>query len=127
MQEELRTVLAHFREKRRTLDILKTPEIYIQQTSTAKEVEQWLRAKGFSEKVIKKMKGLNGNELFALKRTTLEDYCGHDEGKRLASQLIIQRNVSGVSLSRPCFFTFKLSATKSLILLFLLYFFVKFI
>ena len=98
MQEELRSVLTLFREKRRNLDIVKTPEIFIQQTSSVEEVEQWLIAKGFSDKVVKKLHGLNGNELFALKRHTLEDYCGVDEGKRLASQITIQRNISGVSL-----------------------------
>lgn len=98
MQEELKTVLTLFRDKRRILDIVKTPEIYIQQSSSAVEVENWLQAKGFSEKVVKKMNGLNGNELFALKRHTLEDYCGSDEGRRLASQITIQRNISGVSL-----------------------------
>lgn len=46
---------------------------------------------------MKKLKGLSGNELFALKRHTLEEYCGVEEGKRLASQITIQRNVSGVS------------------------------
>lgn len=86
-----------FRDKRRTLDIVKTPEIYIQQSSSAAEVEQWLQAKGFSDKVVKKMHGLNGNQLFAIKRHTLEDYCGSDEGRRLASQITIQRNISGVS------------------------------
>lgn len=97
MQEELKQVLTLFREKRRTLDIMKTPEIFIQQTSTAIEVKQWLRAKGFSENVVRKLNDLNGNELFLLKRETLEDYCGVEEGRRLASQITIQRNVSGVS------------------------------
>lgn len=96
MQEELKQVLSLFREKRRTLDIIKTPEIYIQQSSTAAEVKQWLRAKGFSENVVRKLNDLNGNELFLLTRETLEDYCGVDEGRRLASQITIQRNVSGV-------------------------------
>lgn len=97
MQEELKTVLTLFREKRRNLDIQKTPEIYIQQSSGSKDVEKWLLAKGFSENVVKRLHGLNGNELFALKRHTLEDYCGPDEGKRLASQITIQRNISGVT------------------------------
>lgn len=97
MQEELKNVLTLFRERRR-LDIVKTPEIYIQQTSNPAEVEIWLKAKGFSEKTVRKLHGLSGNELFALKRHTLEEYCGNDEGKRLASQITIQRNVSGVCL-----------------------------
>jgi hypothetical protein len=99
MQEELKAVLTLFREKRR-LDIMKTPEIFILQSSSAIEVEEWLRAKGFSERVIKKLHGFNANELFALKRITLEEYCGQEEGKRLASQITIQRNVSGVKYKR---------------------------
>lgn len=122
MNEELKNVLTLFREKRRVLDIVKTPEIFIQQSSSATEVEQWLKAKGFSDKTVKKLHGLNGNELFALKRHSLEDYCGKlialkctlhfiakfhnfvcvgsDEGRRLASQITIQRNISGVSFLR---------------------------
>lgn len=96
MHEELKNVLTLFRERRRNLDIMKTPEIFIQQTSNPHEVEQWLEAKGFSEKTIKSLKGLTGNQMFALNKETLEDYCGAEEGKRLASQLTIQRNVSGV-------------------------------
>lgn len=98
MQEELKQVLTLFREKRRTLDIVKTPEIFIQQSSSTNEVKKWLRAKGFSENVLRKLNGLNGNELFLLTRETLEEYCGLDEGRRLASQITIQRNVSGVNI-----------------------------
>lgn len=100
MQEELKNVLTLFRERRRNLDIVKTPEVFIQQTSSPNEVEQWLEAKGFSEKTVKKLNGLTGNELFALKRHTLEEYCGSEEGKRLSSQITIQKNVSGVSSIR---------------------------
>lgn len=96
MHEELKNVLTLFRERRRNLDIMKTPEIFIQQTSNPNEVEQWLEAKGFSEKTMKRLKGLTGNQIFSLSKDTLEDYCGPEEGKRLASQLTIQRNVSGV-------------------------------
>lgn len=97
MQEELKSVLTLFRDKRRILDIVKTPEIYIQQSSSAAEVEQWLVAKGFTGPVVKRLHGFNGNELFALKRHTMEDYFGSEEGRRLASQITIQRNISGVS------------------------------
>ncbi|KAJ6641890.1 Epidermal growth factor receptor kinase substrate 8-like protein 2 [Pseudolycoriella hygida] len=100
VNEELKNVLTLFREKRRVLDIVKTPEIFIQQSSSANEVEQWLKAKGFSDRVVKKLHGLNGNELFALKRHTLEDYCGSEEGRRLASQITIQRNISGYKTAR---------------------------
>uniref|UniRef100_A0A1L8DML2 Putative epidermal growth factor receptor kinase substrate n=1 Tax=Nyssomyia neivai TaxID=330878 RepID=A0A1L8DML2_9DIPT len=100
MQEELRAVLTLFREKRRNLDITKTPDIFIQQSSTSTEVEKWLKAKGFSDNVVKKLHGVNGNELFALKRSALENYCGPEEGKRLASQITVQRNVSGYKTAR---------------------------
>lgn len=104
MQEELKNVLTLFRERRRNLDIVKTPEIFIQQTSSPGEVETWLVAKGFSDKTVKKLKGLTGNELFALKRNTLEEYCGPEEGKRLASQITIQRNVSGVRFGNSFYY-----------------------
>lgn len=50
MHEELKTVLTMFREKRRKLDIHKTPEVYIHQQSSVEEVQEWLREKGFSER-----------------------------------------------------------------------------
>lgn len=52
MQEELKNVLTLFRERRRNLEIVKTPEIYIQQTSSPKQVENWLTAKGFSDSTV---------------------------------------------------------------------------
>ncbi|CAO1331302.1 unnamed protein product [Diamesa serratosioi] len=100
MQAELKNVLALFRENRRNYDAVKTPEIFIQQTSNPAQVQQWLKAKGFSENVTTKLHDLSGNELFALKRATLEDYCGVEEGKRLSSQITIQRNVSGYKTTR---------------------------
>lgn len=96
MQVELRQMLTMFREKRNNLAIVKTPDIYIEQTATTDEVEKWLEKKGFSDSVIKKMHNINGNELFALKLATLKDVLGEKDGKRLASQIEIQRNISGV-------------------------------
>lgn len=97
MQRELREVLTLFKEKKRNIEFVKTPEVYIQQTSTPEEVQNWLQQKGFTENVCKKLYGLSGAQLFALKKDTLEEYCGAEEGKRLSSQLNLQRNVSGVS------------------------------
>lgn len=99
MNEELSQVLKLYREKKSNLDIHKTPEIFIQPSSSPYEVKQWLKAKGFSEYVIKKLGYLNGHELFSLTRETLEEHCGQEEGRRLLSQITIQRNVSGVSNS----------------------------
>ena len=99
MQEELKNVLALFRDRRKHLEIHKTPDVFITQTSNPAEIEKWLRAKGFEERTVKKLNGLSGNELFGLKKHTLEDYFGIEEGRRLASQITIQKNVSGVSFA----------------------------
>lgn len=100
VQEELKNVLHHFRENRRNLDILKTPNIYIQQSASKGEVQEWLRAKGFSEGIVNTLKDLNGSQLFALQRKQLEESCGVEEGRRLYSQITIQRNVSGYQTAR---------------------------
>lgn len=96
MHRELKEVLTLFREKKRNIEVIKTPDIFITQTSNPTEVQNWLKAKCFSENAQQRLKGLTGNELFALKKETLEEYCGPEEGKRLASQITIQRSVSGV-------------------------------
>lgn len=96
MHEELKNVLALFRDRRKHLDIHKTPDVFISQTSNPREVETWLRAKGFEERTVKKLTGMTGNELFGLKKQTLEEYFGIEDGRRLASQITIQKNVSGV-------------------------------
>ena len=51
MAEELRHVLSFYsEEKQRNLDILHTPDIFIDQRSTAREVKEWLKAKQFSSR-----------------------------------------------------------------------------
>lgn len=99
MNDELAKVLKLYREKNHNWDIHKTPEIFIQPTSSPANVKQWLKAKGFSEYVVTKFGYLNGHELFSLDRETLEDHCGVEEGRRLLSQITVQRNVSGVSFN----------------------------
>ncbi|XP_055921991.1 epidermal growth factor receptor kinase substrate 8 isoform X2 [Eupeodes corollae] len=98
MQEELKQVLRS--RERRDLDILKTPQIYIEQISSPSEVENWLRAKEFSEKIIKRLNHLSGEELFALPAEKMEELFGLKEGRRLASQIILQKSVSGSSQSK---------------------------
>ncbi|XP_069693024.1 epidermal growth factor receptor kinase substrate 8-like isoform X3 [Periplaneta americana] len=100
LHEELKTVLTLFREKKHNLEILKTPEVFISQSSDPEEVQNWLRAKGFTDKIRKQLHGMTGNELFSLTKTQLEKHCGKDEGRRLDSQLTIQRNVSGYKTAR---------------------------
>lgn len=60
---------------------------------------EWLEAKGFSPAARKALR-VPGHQLFALSRAQLERALGADEGKRLYSQVLVQRNVSGVS--RAC-------------------------
>ena len=51
MAEELRHVLSFYsEEKGRNLDILHTPDIFLDQRSTAREVKEWLKAKQFSSR-----------------------------------------------------------------------------
>ena len=50
MADELKHVLSFYAEEKQKqkLDILQTPDIYIDMRSTAREVQQWLKAKQFS-------------------------------------------------------------------------------
>lgn len=100
MQEELKHVLSHVRDNRRNMEIVKTPNIYIQQSASQAEVQHWLRAKGFSEAIITRLQNLNGTRLFALQRKQLEEICGVEEGRRMHSQITVQRNVSGYQTAR---------------------------
>lgn len=98
-QDELKEVLTLFRNAKRPIyDITKTPEIFIQQTSSPKEVEGWLKAKNFNDKTVKSLNGLSGNQLFSLKKNTMEEYCGPKEGQRLYSQVLLQTKFSGVRI-----------------------------
>ncbi|XP_013100000.1 epidermal growth factor receptor kinase substrate 8 [Stomoxys calcitrans] len=92
VNDELKFTLMQ-REKRRDLEILKTPQIYINQRSEPKEVGEWLRAKGFSDDIVKKLRGLNGEELFALSPHIIEGYFGQRESRRLISQIVLQKNI----------------------------------
>ncbi|XP_046747102.1 epidermal growth factor receptor kinase substrate 8-like isoform X1 [Diprion similis] len=100
MQEELKYVLTMFREKRRNLDIVKTPDVCIDNRSTPSEVQSWLRAKGFSDKTCRQLRGMAGYELFMLSKRQLEQYCGQAEGRRLDSQITLSRNVRGYKTAR---------------------------
>lgn len=44
------------------------------------------------------MSAQNGQDLFEMSRSKLEELCGKEEGARLDSQLNIQKNLSGVSI-----------------------------
>ncbi|EDW13690.2 uncharacterized protein Dmoj_GI23850, isoform A [Drosophila mojavensis] len=91
VNDELKVLLQQ-RQQRRDLEILKTPEIYITQKSTPKEVEEWLRGKGFSDNIVKRLHTLSGEEIFALSAHTIESYFGQRESRRLISQIVLQKN-----------------------------------
>ncbi|KAG5896696.1 hypothetical protein JTB14_002541 [Gonioctena quinquepunctata] len=96
MQEELTSVLTLLRErsKQKYLDIKQTPETFINQKSNPAEVREWLAMKGFNENIQDKFRGVDGNYLFDMNKLELERICGK-EGKRLYSQLNIQKSISG--------------------------------
>ena len=51
MQDELKNVLNVFNEnKQQMIDIKKTPDVYITQTSTTFEVRNWLKKKQFENR-----------------------------------------------------------------------------
>lgn len=105
VNEELKNVLTMFKEKKsKNWDAVKTPEIFIKQTSNPDEVKNWLKEKGFSEAICKKLNNMTGYDLFALKKAQIEQYCGATEGKRLASQITLQKEVSGVRILNMIFF-----------------------
>ncbi|XP_017017717.1 epidermal growth factor receptor kinase substrate 8 isoform X1 [Drosophila kikkawai] len=91
VNDELRVMLQQ-RQKRKDLEILKTPEIFITQNSKPREVEEWLRGKGFSDVIIKRLHTLSGEEIFALSPHTIESYFGQRESRRLISQIVLQKN-----------------------------------
>lgn len=97
VNDELKVLLQQ-RQQRRDLEILKTPEIYITQNSTPKEVEEWLRGKGFSDNIVKRLHTLSGEEIFALSPHTIESYFGQRESRRLISQIVLQKNFCEVQL-----------------------------
>ncbi|KAG0711120.1 Epidermal growth factor receptor kinase substrate 8 [Chionoecetes opilio] len=100
MNAELKMVLESFRRQRPHLEIVKTPDVYVSQKSSPGEVQSWLKIKGFSPRIMKQFDGVNGDSMFSLSKSKLEEYCGDKEGLRLYSQITVQRNVSGFKTAR---------------------------
>ncbi|XP_012538537.2 epidermal growth factor receptor kinase substrate 8 [Monomorium pharaonis] len=91
VQKELKFVLRIFREEKVNFST-NMQEIWLNQHSTPREVQTWLAAKGFSQKICKQLENMNGTELFDLSRRRLEQLCGLSEGSRLNGQLTLAKN-----------------------------------
>ncbi|XP_046836663.1 epidermal growth factor receptor kinase substrate 8-like [Vespa crabro] len=100
VQEELKHVLNMFRQKKRSPNILEMQATVLHQYSTPREVQSWLTAKGFSDKVCKQLKDMTGAEIFNLTKRQLEQYFGPNEGEKLEKQLISSRNECGYETTR---------------------------
>uniref|UniRef100_A0A0A1XAD1 Epidermal growth factor receptor kinase substrate 8-like protein 2 n=1 Tax=Zeugodacus cucurbitae TaxID=28588 RepID=A0A0A1XAD1_ZEUCU len=111
INEELRATL-YQRERRKDLEILTTPNIYINQYSSPKEVEEWLRAKGFPNVIVAKLSKLNGEELFALSPHVIEGYFGQKESRRLISQIVLQKNICEYKTIRSSELSAKLAKAR---------------
>lgn len=97
MNEELKSVIPRFKQKQNYgIPIPKTPMVFIDEKSTENEVQEWLQKKGFSKNVRERMKGLKGSEVMGFDRDELEEEFGK-EGKRLASQITLQKEICKVS------------------------------
>merc|ERR1719348_2868457 len=94
MADELKNVLDIREKGRKNLDILQTPEIFIDQRSTPREVKEWLKAKQFTSNVLRQMEGMSGRQVLSMEREQLEKAFGKEEGGRLNSQIILSRNMT---------------------------------
>ncbi|KAH8035174.1 hypothetical protein HPB51_004415 [Rhipicephalus microplus] len=68
---------------------------YITPESTVEEVQAWLVAKDFSDRVKGLCKELTGEHMFALTKERLEEVLAATEAARLLSHLTVQKNLCG--------------------------------
>ncbi|XP_050313584.1 epidermal growth factor receptor kinase substrate 8-like [Anthonomus grandis grandis] len=107
VQEELNSVFSVMKDKIRPkplLDIKSTPEKYINNKSSAAEVQEWLKVKDFDAGVCGKFKGVAGSQIMAMDKEDLEKVCGQKIGGRLYSFLLVQKSVSGYKTYRSAEF-----------------------
>ncbi|KAG8181094.1 hypothetical protein JTE90_016606 [Oedothorax gibbosus] len=98
-QEELKSSIAQ-RKGQKVWKKVTCPEhgitdcYYINVKSPATEVRHWLELKGFSERALEVLKPMTAEMLFRLQKSQLEKYL-EEEGAKLHSYLLIQKNMSG--------------------------------
>ncbi|XP_043207602.1 epidermal growth factor receptor kinase substrate 8-like isoform X2 [Amphibalanus amphitrite] len=97
--EELRSVIGTWRTKKKII-IPKTPDASLYQNSTPAEVQEWLKIKGFSDRVRKALKDSKGEKLFRLEKPRLVKLFGKEEGGRLYSQITVQKKNNGFNTTR---------------------------
>lgn len=109
MHEQLASVysIINQREQKSHIKIKQTPEIFINEKSTPDEIKRWFELKEFGDGIYQKFEGLNVKQLFELTRTDLQKVCGTEEGKRLFSQLQLQKSCS-VSIKLCYIFVYSL-------------------
>ncbi|KAK9890135.1 hypothetical protein WA026_008942 [Henosepilachna vigintioctopunctata] len=78
----------------------KTKDSYIDQSSTADAVREWLIAKNFSSEICDTFKGVDGFSMFSASKEDLQKVCGEVAGKRLYSQINLQKSISGFQTMR---------------------------
>jgi tRNA A22 N-methylase len=69
--------------------------VILSEHSTPDQVAEWLMEKGFSMRTMNVLEEQTGATLFALTKSKLQDFCGKEEGQRLYSQLLVQKNKTG--------------------------------
>ncbi|CAH0562667.1 unnamed protein product [Brassicogethes aeneus] len=96
MHEQLYSVYSIIgeKEKKPHLDIKQTPDINIDHNSSKDDIQRWFNLKGFENETYEKFQNLSSKQLFSFSKEDLEKLCGA-KGKRLYSQLLLQKNKSG--------------------------------
>ncbi|XP_067938295.1 epidermal growth factor receptor kinase substrate 8-like isoform X2 [Watersipora subatra] len=76
-----------------------SPQVFIDSHSSADEVADWLKQKGFLEQTRHVLSGYNGSELFHLSSDSLMSEFGQAEGSRLVSQIKLMKTTAGYTQS----------------------------
>lgn len=101
VNEELKNIWPIFKQKRPQINVKKTPKVFIKSTSTAEDVQIWLKEKSFSENLQKELLGLNGEQILSFNKDHFDaiEKRFKGEGKRFQSQVTLQKEFSGVCIN----------------------------